>query len=370
MASPNWGVAGANDTYALGFEASGNLQVEFTRNIKSFGLLHWTENRDALKPSGYFMRFDAGYADRILYGNGNESLWPYGSERTNMRNPLPFQAESFKTVRRNWGDILDNVAIDSAEFLLEEITQAGLQTRCMTQREYDAVYLLNNAAWGSNTGFVDGTYGGTPGVGVTLTAGQNWTNGTNTTPNAQSTIQDAVSAIVKATGGAVHARDLVLVIGPDTASAWACSSEIRSTFIQSQYAMDLAKGELNPVYSYGLPARYAGVRIWVDDTVYNSAAPMGSSQGYVFPKGDAYLVCRPEGKEFVSGPDGKPFDYSGEESSRARIISTVACMLYKDMDVKVKVDTFDELTKIGVSSNYQYVLTSPLSGFYLKKVCG
>lgn len=363
--------AGQGNTYALSFEASGNLQLGFSRNPNKFGVMKWTELRPALKPSGYFLRVSPEMAARVVYADGRDSLWADKADRPNMNNDLTFEAEPFKCQRRNWGGRIGRIALESAEFLLEEISKAGYTQECLTTRTVQAVNLLKTASWGSNTGNVDGVAGGTPGTGVTLASGQNWTNGTTNAPNIQITIQAAVQAIVQATGGVVGPADLVLVVGPQTASAMGSSPEIRNTFVQSRYAMDLAKGELDPVYLYGLPSKYAGVRIEVDHTVRNSAAAgVTASMGFALGFGDAYLVCRPEGKEIVQTADGKGYDYSEQDSDAPPIVSTVACLVYKDMDVNLRDDPWNERLDVGVQFNGVYVLTSPLTGFYLSRTCG
>lgn len=350
-------------------EAGAALGVEFSRDIKAWALNDYSEMRPVEKRAGYYLKINPDSATRVLSADAREAIWRDGAESPQFED-FNFDTGNYKTTRLRRKAILGDLAIDQADFLVDAIQQRQLGQQLMTIKTKRALNALSTASWGSNTGFVNGTFGGTPGQGVTLTAGQDWSTGSRTAPNIRTGFLAAASIITKATGGAISLQDLCVVLNPDTALKMSTSAEIYDTPAQSQFAVDLlsGKGDFSTMKDqWGMPGLLYGVRMCVDRTVYNSVAfgnASNPSMSYVVPYGVAYMLYRPKGKNVVEQPDGKPY----ADENQIPALSTLTAFTYEDFSVEVFPDPEERRTKIMVTTDVDYQLTSPLSGFYFKNV--
>jgi hypothetical protein len=345
-------------------EAGAALATEFSRDPNGFEVNEYSELRPVEKRAGYYPRISPDAATRLKNLDGRHARWKDGDDRPNFQNNISFENENFRCERYNIGATLGDMTIDQADFLVEAINQRSVAQDMMTLRTSLAWSRLNAAAWGNNTGSVDGTFG-TPGAGITLAAAQNWTNGSRIAPNIKSTLLKACSIINLATGGALRLTDFCLVANPNTAIGMATSAEIYDTPAQSQFAMDLIKGTGDFQVGndqWGLPPTLQGIRICIDKTVYNSVgfgAASNPNMGYVIPDGTAFLLYRPKGKNVIERPDGRP--YSDED--KIPVLSTLVCFAKEDFTVEAFPDPRNRRLEIDVVSDVDYQLSSPLSGF-------
>ncbi len=234
----------------------------------------------------------------------------------------------------------------------------------MIDRTQSAVQALVNGAWGSNAAYVDPASGNypvtaTPPLLTGFPSGSNWGNGTPTAPFIQISIQTAALAILKATQGTVTLDKLKLLIGPDTAYRMSQSPEIKTAFIQSQFAKDSLTGTGEVAAYWGLPPRIAGVEIVVEqsyvDTSNLNTTLSGASDTVttIVPTGDAFLVSRPGGLIGVEG---------------ARNWSTLVMFAYEEMTTEVFNDPQNRRVQGHVTSDFVHVLTSPSVGYFFSKV--
>lgn len=353
-----YGYSGAFNTYALSLEASGGLTAAFSRNPKSFRLNLYHELRPVTKKAGYYLRFSPDQAARVLFSDGRDSLWLDRADRPNINNGFSFEFETYKTQRHNFGDTLGRLAVEQAEFMLQELEQSGLGQKCMTNRTLWALNALSAQSWGSNTSDVDGGL---------LTGGQNWGNGTLTTNNFWISLMAGVSQIVKATGGVVQPEDLVLLVGPDTAIALRSSPEFNQTFIQSPLALDFVRGEANVNAEWGIPGVLNKIRIVIENAVENTAAAGATaSMNFCLAKGTAYLLCRPKDRLVVAGPDGMPY----QDEDAPPVKSTLIGFAKEDFTVEIFDEPKHRRVELDVVTDVSYNVSSPLSGYKFTRCFG
>lgn len=353
----------AFNTYQPNFidgAATDALIVSMSRSAASFRLNQYGQMRVTGKKSGLYLRINPENSTRILYGDGRDHVWPDGSDSpTGLDNQIRFEAEAYKTIRYAFSDTLGQQAIEQAAFMVEALQQAQLVTQAMTMRTNQAATALSGATWGSNTGIVDGVAGGTPGTGVTLTSGQNWSNGTESAPNVKTTLFNAASIIKKGTGGVVDRRDLVLVMNPDTAISISTSSEIQKAFIQSPIALAQARGDAPVDAEWGLPTQLYGIPLVIEDAVITSTAVGAATltQNYIMPKGTAYLLAR----------RGGPVEF-GDETTK--VVSTLMGFFYEELTAQSRVDGWERRVTGRITTDFSYQITSPLTGFQFTHCLG
>jgi hypothetical protein len=319
--------AGGNNTFIPTFDVEGGIISQFSRNPRDFSLNAYSQLRKVPLSVGRYLRIDPDQNTRILYGDDRENLWAEGQPRpTGVNNLSQFEFQPYTTKRYDYAFTLGQRTVIQTAWMIEQMEQSKVLQQAMTARTMKALGALNSATWGTNSGPVDGVAGGTPGTGVTLPSGQNWTNGTATSPNLKTSLLRAASVITKNVGAGINLKDLVLIVNPDTAIGMSTSPEIQQSFIQSQFALDQLTGADNVAGGgWGLPPRlYNGIRVVIEDAVRTSTAigAATKTQGYIIPTGEAYLVCRP-------GGDAKSTVNFGDENSP--VVSTLIGFFMEEM---------------------------------------
>ena len=223
-----------------------------------------------------------------------------------------------------------------------------------------------------------------------LPAGQHWTNGTPIQPNIKISIEYIQRIIHLVTIGAVNARDLAMVIGPDTAWAMSVSPEINAIMANSVWALGNLTGEMWFNERYALPDVLYGMRIIVDDTVQvtndklQTPAPL-SAYNFIYPKGVAYVLTIEESRAVgEGGKKGKVIptvkknnrpeaEMSGGERDKSNYfpaISTLVQWSREDLSVEAMEFPWDRLVSGSVCSDFTVSLTNSKSGFYAAHCCG
>lgn len=337
---------GQSNTYVKDMEATGRLQVEFSRNPNDFRLPNYVQIRQVSKDSGYYLRIDARNCSRIVGGNIDEFVWPDGADRPVLNNNGDqFQFEDYMTTRRNFGQQLGDKARTQAQWDLEggqERTQAQKAMTARTKIVHTALAL--NANWDASHRLD---------VGVTL--GGLWSAALSSNPIIKKSLNRAVKQIMLDTGSVVRKKDLILVINPTTAFAISETQELIDHIKQSPEAFEQVRGGTGKWSEWGLPDQLYGLPLIVEDAVINTASRGAAVQSASFVMGDAiaYILSRPGG--LVSKGGGPSF-------------STATLFAYEEMTVEKITDKNNRRLQMSVVDDVGVGMTAPVAGMYLQNI--
>lgn len=346
-------------------EATGNLVMEYSRNPKSFPLLQYSELRPVTLSRGYYLRIEPQNAARVMTTDGHEFAWPPSADRpTGTDNQARFQFASYFCQRRAFSVRLDNRAVQMSAWPVAETELREKAQQAMTQRTVKAAAVLNAAYTGTaQTSTV---------AAITGNAAFTWDKGNVTTPYIKISLQNAAIQINKATLGVINPQDLVLVISPDTAVAMAQSGEIQAMLSNSVYAYPLLTGTLpgQVQRNWSLPPMLYDFRIAVENTVQITSQRGASTTVYQYaiPKGTAYLLTRRE-NEMVNPSILKvekgTTKMTDEEMQAVPVYSTLVGFFKEELTTESRVDPWNRILDISISTDFDYQVTQSLSGFQL-----
>lgn len=129
-------------------------------------------------------------------------------------------------------------------------------------------------------------------------------------------LQRVMRAIKFNTNNAVQLEDFQWVLNPDDAQTVARSGEMVEFLKQSPYAREVSTSEIRLNEQYGLPERYAGFKIVVEDTprviVNESVTDEGEiddvtipdQKDYILASDTCYFTCRVKTGSTTAGLDG------------------------------------------------------------------
>lgn len=338
----NIGIGGGLNTFVPTFsEATGLIQTEFTRNVKSFALNRYTKLVPVTQTSGYYLKINSDEAVRVV--DKADFRWAYGEDRpTGVTND--FQFVKFTTERYERGFPLPYETVKLAAWDVVAQHARSRATQMMTLRTYRALEVLTNAGnWTADTNYFadfDTLTGSTGGA-------------YSTSQGIQKLVQTAVERVMINTGGAVQMSDMVMVISPKTAFNMSQDTELQ----------DLIKylGGVNFVQGTGQFSRYglAPSLFGIGDIVVEDAVRVSSQKGaarsadYILPENAVLFVSRPQGLVGVEG--GSNF-------------ATITNFTYEDMTVETFDDPVNRRTRGSVVDNSVFELTAPLSGLYVADI--
>jgi hypothetical protein len=335
-------------------EATGQA-IAFVRDPKEFKLNEYCQYIPTKTTVGVYAYLDQDQQVRII--SDAEFAWNDGDDRPSGNyNQGNFQWKEFRTQRRNYGFRLGWEAINQADGWNPKLFQnAIVMSQAMTNRTNRVITLLQTAAnWGSNTSDANVLNGG---------AGK-WNTGSGdpTSPNylaIKKSILAACQYINQATNAVVKMKDLRLVISPALAVAMAETSEMNEFFKNNQYALANVKGEPPVNEEWGLPDRYAGLPVTVEDAVITSINPnsagtyatVPAQKTYVMSGSSAVIMSRKGG---IQGNYGSPS------------YSTLQMYFY---EYELAVEGFDDPQNKRINGNavdhYKEILAAPPSGYLI-----
>lgn len=342
------GFAGTNSGYVPSFEAGGKLQVEFSRNPKKFSINKYCKLVPVKKSVGFFLYIDPNAAGRIINSNLADWQWPDGQEApTGDDNLLASAFQKYGTVRYAFPFMLGDKTVEQSDWDIIASHSRMAAQQAMTARTRKVVTALTTAGnWQGNTDTCSNLAGGKVDVGD------------STNPYIRKLFGSVAETILKNTYGVVKRSDIIAVMNPNTARQMHESAEMIDFLKQSPVSIDIVRGDVNRVSNvednFGLPDFFHGVRIVVEDAVYNSARPTaGSVTGtptYVLGNGVILFVSRPEG---LVGSEGVPS------------FSTVEIFSYEDMTVETKRDADNRRQAGRVVDDNDVQLVAPAAGYYV-----
>lgn len=390
MSNPVYTEPGAYNPYLPGSgfaDASAFMMSAYGRDVKTFAVNRWHEIRPVVKTKGYFLRWKSEQAGRSRYSDLRDSAWAEGTPRPRGQNNLEqFAFIPYQTKRYQDSFTIGSLTLGQAGWPLQNMQTQMIGQKMMTERTIFAANALANATWNTNQANVDGAGGNLNGNAALLPSGQNFTNGTTTTPNIKIAFQKAFNIIKKVTLNAVNINDIVVLISPDTAIQMAQSEEINYVMAHSQYALPNVTGDLWYNEEYALPDRLYKFRIVVDATVYLdtrktlSDAPL-SSFNWVIPTGSVYFLTIPEARNekkeiiptvrdnMVKGTENLP-DGESDAANFYPVLSTLVGFYQEEFTMEGKEEPFDRLVMGACTTNFDMQLSSWKGGFQMLRALG
>lgn len=331
------------NTYIPSYEASGKLQVEFSRNPKKFSLPKYCRYKNVEKHLGVYLTINTENNRRLQNSNLADYVWPRGQEAiTGDANKQAFKYDPYYCNRYNYPFMIDRDSVDQAPWDVKAAHARMAAQLAMTARTQIAVTNLTTTGnWGANTDTCTNVAGGQLAASST------------TTLYIKSLFQNVGIRILKATGGVVVQSDLIAVMNPTSAAILAKSPELVQHLIQSPFAMGQIRGDFegNQQYaSYGLPDILYGITVVVENAVKttNDKGAATVVNDFIFPDDQILFVSRPGG---LTGSEGVP-DFS-----------TVQLFLKEDMTVETMDDTNNRRVAGRVVDDFDARVVAPLSGF-------
>jgi hypothetical protein len=380
------------NTFIPTFEATAFMASAFGRNMANWTINRFLEIRPVTKTKGFFLRWQSEQAARTPYTDWRQWLWADGAERPRGQDNLEqFEFEPYQCKRFSPGFTIGRQAVQQADWFLQEAQMQVIGQQSMTLRTDMAIAALNGTNWQTNVANVDGAGGAINGNPALLASGQNWTNGTATNPNIKRSLLQVVNIINKLTLASFRPGDLALIISPDTAIQLAVAPEINQVMANSVFAMGNITGGIWFNEKWGLPDKFGGVRILVDETVNilnhkNVAGVPSPLTDYkyavdLFGAGTAYIVVIPEERNDQNQPIPRvranevPFaaGANGEEQNKNNyfpVLSTLVGFFFEELNVEARDLAWDRMIQGSVVQNFDVQVSSWKSGFMLQRILG
>lgn len=346
---------GAYNTYVPNAKSSGNLFVDFSRNINDFACLRYCQPVPVQQMTGIWYQMGLDQRARLTDSDGAKFLWPDGLPRPrDAGNDEYFEEKSFRCKRYSYLSTLGKMTSEQAAWDERNRRERMLAQQAMTFRTNailakmadSAQYDSSHVADLSSAGAISGVTG-------------NWAASTSARLAIRRTLNYIKNKITLDTRGAVNSDDLVLVMSPSTAEQIAVSQEIVELVKQNIGGLKYLKADEEfPKDTYGLPPR-----LYDTDVIIEKTVKVTSQKGLITQTAS---YCLATGTVLVAH---KPSTLEGVEGGRS--FSTCSIHIYRDDDLKVEAEelSFDKLTNLAVTDNFDVNMTAPVSGFLLQNVC-
>lgn len=340
---------GQSNTYIRQHDATGNLVVHYSRNIKNFPLNRYVQLREVTKDTGLYLQITSEEAGRIVGGNLNEFVWPDGSDRPERNAGWEqFRFLDYRCQRFDYDFQIGYKAQKQADWDILATGAATKAQQAMTARTravQQVLYDTNN--W-------DSTHVASVSAGITGNSGT-WELSTTQRGDIKRSLNYGANLIRKDTLAVVRKDDLMLVMNPVTAQRVGESQEIRDYIKGSEDAWKEVINQEGRYSEYGLPNKLYGYEVVVEDSVM-----VTSVRGDTVVRSDvmaddiAFLLARPGG--LVASVENGP--------------SWSTCMLFMFEEMTVETLSDDKNRKVAghVVEDFAPVMTSPVSGFYFQNI--
>jgi len=331
---------GGGNTFVPTFsEATGQIQVEFTRSPNSYPVTQYCKLVPVSKSTGYFLSIDEEESSRLV--STNDFAWRDGNDAPEGTQ-VDHEFTSFSTNRYAQSFTLGHRSVANADWDVIASHARIAASKAMRLRSMRAATtLITGANWGaaSTSACNHADFGG----GKLDVSGA-------TDYFIQKAFNGVVERILDNTGEAVQPSDIVAIMSTNTAHQITETEEYHTYFNGSPFAANFVRGtgEFN---EYSLLSNFFGIGGIVVDTTSKVTSRKGVTEvrASIF-EDDIAFVSRPGG---LMGTEGVP-DFS-----------TISCMAYEDMTVETMDDTWNRRTRGRVVDDSAIVLTAPLSGFLL-----
>lgn len=335
-------------TFIPNFAASGKMQVEFSRNPKSFAINRYCKVIPVKQSTGYYLKVSTAAGARVTNTTLVQSVWADGQEAPNGDwFKIPSEWLLYRTQRYATPFNLGDKAVEQADWeVVASYSRLAAQHR-MTERTQAVVSLYTNTTnWGSNYGTCTAIAGGKLDVANVTTAGQAY---------IKNLFQQVAKRVQLGTYGAVKYGDLNVVMNPETALQISQAPELLDYLKQSPFAMAQVRGDSKSNNGqWGLPDQLYGMEIVIEDAVKVTTNEGASeSTSYILENGTIAFMSRPEG---LLGSEG------------VANFATMNIFAYEDMTVETKRDVDNRRTAGRVVDDFGVEMAAPLAG-YLVTAC-
>lgn len=328
-------------------EATGLIQTEFTRNVKSFALNRYTKLVPVTTVSGYYLKINSDEAVRVV--NEADFRWAYGEDRpTGVNNDFDFVPFTTRRFERGFHIPYETARNASWEIVAQHARSRA--TQLMTLRTQRAITQLTTSGnWTASLNYFTDFDALT---GLTTSNGVADGNAT-TQPYAARLFQTATEKLMINTGGAIQMSDIVAVMSPKTAFRLSRTEEMKDLIKYTQ-GVQLMQGA-GTFSRYGLSPQLFGI----GDIVIEDAVKVTSVKGatraadYILAEGDVLFLSRPAGLVGVEG--GANF-------------ATVTNFVYEDMTVETFDDPKNRRTSGSIVDNSVMEITAPLAGIFVDNI--
>ena len=329
---------GGGNTFVPTFsEATGQIQVEFTRSPNSYPVTQYCKLTPVSKSTGYYLRIDEEESSRLV--STNDYVWRDGNDAPEG-NQVDHEFTSYTTDRYAPTFTLGHRAVDNADWDVIAAHARIAASKAMRLRTMRAATLLTTAGnWPTGTT-----------ASCTSIAGGKLTGSSSANAYIQKLFNGVVENILNNTGEAVNPKDIICIMGTATAHTITQAPEYREYFQGSPFAANFVRGE-GEFGDYALLNHFFGIGGVVVDTTSKVTNRKGATKARSALYTDSIVfVSRPGG---LMGTEGVP-DFS-----------TVTTFAYEDMTVETMDDTWNRRTRGRVVDDSAVVLTAPLSGYYV-----
>jgi len=345
---------GAYNTFVPNAKSSGNLFVDFSRNINDFACLKYCQPVPVQQTVGIWYQMGLDQRARLTDTDAAKQVWADGTPRpVDNSNDEYFEEKSYRCTRRSYGSTVGKMTTEQAAW--DEIDRRSrmLAQQAMTVRTNAIIAEMTNSSNYDSTHVSD-----LSGSAITGVVG-NWAASTSARLAIRRTLNHIKNIITLDTRAAVNSDDLVLVMSPDTAEQVAVSQEIVELVKQNIGGLKYLKADEEfPKDTYGLPPRLYNTEVIIEKTVKvtSQRGLLTQTASYVLPSGTVIVAHKPSSLEGVEG---------------GRSFSTCSIHIYRDDDLTVETDEvrWDRLTNMAVTDNFDVNMTAPVTGYLLQNVC-
>lgn len=337
---------GGANTFVPSLEATGQLRIDYSRNVDSFAHNNYAKMIPVDKQVGHYLSFTSDESARITNTALDKYVWQDGAEAPLNLVEKDHDFPTYTTRRYAYAFTLGNLSIEQAEWDVVASYSQTAASKAMTGRSAKIIAALEGGTWTGST------------ATATSAGGGKWDVSGSNDRFIKKSLNAGVQNIVKKTNGVVGPKDLVLVISPDTAGQMAdggdaTDGEIHSYMAQSPFALD-AIGQRQQLMNYGLPSHLYGIQVVVEDTVLVSSKPNATrSDAFALTNTNAFLLSRPQG---LIGTNG------------STLSSTICVFSKEELTVEIHDDQLNRRVIGRVVDDFVPVLTGIASGYYFSAV--
>lgn len=336
--------------------AATGLIVGYVRDPKNFKVNEYVQYLKTDKRVALYAVIERD--NQARYVSDADSVWADGADSpSGNANLMRWQLVEFRTTRRAYPFQLGEMAIEQAKGTWEplKVHTAMAAQQAMTARTKRVIDLLEDTnTWGTHAASANDLNNGA-GTWDLASSDEN-------SPNYNAirrSLLEAFRRINLATNSIVQQDDLVLVISPGLALKMASTGEIHN-YLRNNEKSDERMMGVGPTNStWGLPDRYAGFKIVVEDASYVSSRPLASgveatgTRSYCKSDTSALLISRKGGLD--GGMAGSPS------------WSTVQIYSYKEiMEVEAFSDPKNRRVDGRVVTDFKEIVPSSYSGFLIQ----
>lgn len=349
MPTPTTGYNNPGDGNSYIPEATGLLQVEYSRAREAFPINRYAAMVPVDKPEGLYAELDPLEGMRVA--NADDYLWPDGQESPKGISQ-PLRWKQYKCEREAFPFTIGQRTANVADYDIIGAHARMVAQKAMTRRTLNAMNIATTSGnWptANTAATVDALLSG---------SGLSWTSSSTTENTIKKSIRAMAAVIHKASAGSVKRNQLTLVVNPTLAGQMSETAEVIQYLVAHEKAIEMGLGASAAAQAqydqWGLPPFLFGVNVVVEDTPYVSTRrdeDDSATTAYALADGDALLLARVGGGLGVAG---------------APSFSTLQGFVYEDMAVEAKVEDWDRLTLGRVVDDPDFRLASGISGFFLQ----